>query len=101
MRLKRISLNTQIVFGALSGVLLGLGFAVLEKESAVAEAGLYIADLVGTLFIDMLKMVVIPLIFTSIAVGVANLGRTGRCTGYGKRRWAFLGFPWPWRLSSA
>jgi Na+/H+-dicarboxylate symporter len=71
--LKRISLNTQIVFGALSGILLGLGLAVLEKESAAAEAGLYIADLVGTLFIDMLKMVVIPLIFTSIAVGVANL----------------------------
>jgi Na+/H+-dicarboxylate symporter len=34
---------------------------------------LYAANLVGTLFIDLLKMVLIPLVFTSIAVGVANL----------------------------
>ena len=31
------------------------------------------AGLVGNLFIDLLKMVLIPLVFTSIAVGVANL----------------------------
>jgi len=90
--LKRISLNTQIVFGALSGVLLGLGFAVLEKESAVAEAGLYIADLVGTLFIDMLKMVVIPLIFTSIAVGVANLRTHRQMHRVWKATLGFFGF---------
>lgn len=71
--MKKISLNAQILFGVLAGILLGLGFSRLGQESAVAQDGLYIAGLVGTLFIDLLKMVLIPLVFTSIAVGVANL----------------------------
>ncbi|MGH8685207.1 MAG: dicarboxylate/amino acid:cation symporter [Nitrosospira sp.] len=71
--MKKISLNAQILFGVLAGILLGLGFSGLGQESAVAQNGLYIAGLIGTLFIDLLKMVLIPLVFTSIAVGVANL----------------------------
>jgi Na+/H+-dicarboxylate symporter len=34
---------------------------------------LYASGLVGTLFIDLLKMVLIPLVFCSITVGIANL----------------------------
>jgi Na+/H+-dicarboxylate symporter len=71
--MKKISLNAQILFGVLAGILLGLGFSGLGQESMVAQKGLYIAGLIGTLFIDLLKMVLIPLVFTSIAVGVANL----------------------------
>lgn len=71
--MKKISLNAQILFGVLAGILLGLGFSELGQESVVAQNGLYIAGLIGTLFIDLLKMVLIPLVFTSIAVGVANL----------------------------
>ncbi|MDN5753700.1 MAG: dicarboxylate/amino acid:cation symporter [Nitrosospira sp.] len=71
--MKKISLNTQILFGVLAGITLGLAFSGLGEESAVAQTGLYIAGLVGALFIDLLKMVLIPLVFTSIAVGVANL----------------------------
>jgi len=67
------SLNTQILVGALGGVLVGLALSALGKETPVAQNTLYAAGLVGTLFIDLLKMVLIPLVFTSIAVGVANL----------------------------
>lgn len=45
----------------------------LGHESSITQSGLYIAKLTGTLFIDLLKMVLIPLVFTSIVVGVANL----------------------------
>jgi len=45
----------------------------LDKESATSQVSLYIAELLGMLFVDLLKMVMIPLVFTSIAVGVANL----------------------------
>ena len=41
--------------------------------SAVVKTGLYASGLVGGLFIDLLKMILIPLVFTSIAVGIANL----------------------------
>jgi Na+/H+-dicarboxylate symporter len=67
------SLNTQILVGALGGILAGLALSALGKETPVAQNTLYAAGLVGTLFIDLLKMVLIPLVFTSIAVGVANL----------------------------
>src|SRR5690348_10512262 len=71
--MKRTSLNAQIWFGVLAGLLLGAGASWLGTESDVSRMALYLADLVGTLFIDLLKMVLIPLVFTSIAVGVANL----------------------------
>lgn len=71
--MKKTSLNTQILWGVFVGLFLGLGLSLLDEESATFQAGLYAAELVGTLFIDLLKMVLIPLVFTSIAVGVANL----------------------------
>jgi Na+/H+-dicarboxylate symporter len=67
------SLNTQILVGALGGVVAGLALSALGKETPITQHTLYAAGLVGTLFIDLLKMVLIPLVFTSIAVGVANL----------------------------
>jgi Na+/H+-dicarboxylate symporter len=70
---KKISLNSQILIGSLSGILLGAVLSTLDKESATSQVSLYIAELLGMLFVDLLKMVMIPLVFTSIAVGVANL----------------------------
>lgn len=71
--MKLPSLNAQILLGALAGVVLGILLGGLGSESTVAQHGLYVSGLVGSLFIDLLKMVLIPLVFTSIAVGVANL----------------------------
>lgn len=71
--MNKISLNTQILLGTLLGVLLGLWFAMLGQESSITQNGLYAAKLIGTTFIDMLRMILIPLVFTSIVVGVANL----------------------------
>lgn len=71
--MNKISLNTQILLGTLFGVLSGLWFAMLGQESSITQNSLYAAKLVSTLFIDLLRMVLIPLVFTSIVVGVANL----------------------------
>ena len=71
--MKKLSLNAQILLGAGLGVALGLWFVMLGQESSVTQNSLYVAKLVGTLFIDLLRMVMIPLVFTSIVVGVANL----------------------------
>jgi len=71
MRLR--SLNTQILLGAVIGIALGVGLAALGRQSPVTQNGLYVAGLIGTLFVDLLKMVLIPLVFASISVGVASL----------------------------
>jgi Na+/H+-dicarboxylate symporter len=71
--MKLPSLNIQILIGAIIGVALGLYFHALGAENTLVKGGLYASGLVGTLFIDLLKMILIPLVFCSIAVGIANL----------------------------
>ncbi len=71
--MKLPGLNLQILIGAIVGVVVGLYFHALGAESALVKGGLYVSGLVGTLFIDLLKMILIPLVFCSIAVGIANL----------------------------
>ena len=71
--MKLPSLNIQILFGAVVGVAAGLYFHLLGAEHMVVQGGLYAAGLVGTLFIDLLQMILIPLVFCSISVGIANL----------------------------
>ena len=67
-----LSLNSQIFMGAALGLLIGWGMAG-APDTPAREGILYASDLVGGIFIDLLKMVLIPLVFTSIAVGIANL----------------------------
>jgi len=69
----RWSLNVQIFLGVLAGVSLGLLFVLMGADSAISQHGLFAAKLVGNVFIDLLKMILVPLVFTSIAVGIANL----------------------------
>ncbi|MDI1363060.1 dicarboxylate/amino acid:cation symporter [Methylotenera sp.] len=71
--MKLPSLNVQILLGAMFGVGLGLYFHSLGAENHIVQTGLYTSGLVGTLFIDLLKMILIPLVFCSITVGIANL----------------------------
>ena len=67
-----LSLNAQIFMGTALGLLIGWGMTD-APDSAVRDGILYTSDIVGGIFIDLLKMVLIPLVFTSIAVGIANL----------------------------
>lgn len=71
--MKLPSLNIQILLGAVFGVVIGLYFHHLGAENTLVQGGLYTSNLIGTLFIDLLKMILIPLVFCSIAVGIANL----------------------------
>ena len=71
--MKLPSLNLQIFLGALFGVIMGLYLHQLGTNHEMVKAGLYASGLVSTLFIDLLKMILVPLVFCSIAVGIANL----------------------------
>lgn len=71
--MKSPSLNLQILLAALFGLGIGLLFQHLGTELPVVQGSLYVSSLIGTLFIDLLKMILIPLVFCSISVGIANL----------------------------
>ena len=67
------SLNKQILFGVIFGVSIGLALTQLDKTSSAHQWTLYTSELVANLFVDLLKMVLVPLVFSTIVVGVANL----------------------------
>ncbi len=72
--LRRTSVPTQIFVGLILGAVAGL---IYSHDAAVIRP-------VGTAFIRLIKMVVIPLIFASLLVGVASLGdlrKLGRIGG--------------------
>jgi Na+/H+-dicarboxylate symporter len=67
-------LNTQILAAALLGLLAGLWLHYHGAGSPAQQAVLPVLQMVGGLFVDLLKMVLIPLVFTSVTSGVASLG---------------------------
>lgn len=68
-----MSLNTRILLGAVFGVLFGFVLYHFGADAAVTQKSIYICDLVSGVFVDLLKMLLVPLVFTSIVVGVARL----------------------------
>lgn len=76
---KRLALHTKILIGLGVGAVLGIAAntigagnqAVSDKVLWVAK---YISDPVGQVFLRMLFMVVVPLVFASLSLGVAQLG---------------------------
>ena len=71
--MRSLSLNIQILLGAILGVGLGVYLHGISPDQATFQNSVYAASVVGTLFIDLLKMILVPLVFCSIAVGIANL----------------------------
>lgn len=69
----KLSMNTQILIGAMAGFGLGMALGSLPADAPTRTGTLYIAGLVGAVFIALLKMVLVPLVFSSIVVGVTQL----------------------------
>lgn len=67
------SLNRLIFIAAAIGVLVGWLIGLLPDDAGLRGGVLYASSLIGSVFIGLLKMILIPLVFTSIVVGVASL----------------------------
>ncbi len=50
--------------------------AVPTEFTPLARILVEIFDYIGTLFLKLLKMIIVPLVFSSIVVGIAGLGKT-------------------------
>jgi len=69
----KLSLNIQILIGAVVGIVSGIILNQIGVEQPIVANILYILGLLGSIFVSLLKMILIPLVFVSIAVGIANL----------------------------
>jgi DAACS family dicarboxylate/amino acid:cation (Na+ or H+) symporter len=83
---KGMKLHTKILLGLVVGAVVGIAAnqTLGGDHEAVIFVNKYIAGPVGQIFLRLLFMIVIPLVFASIALGVAGLGdlrRVGRVGG--------------------
>ena len=71
-----MKLHTKILLGLVVGAVLGVtaNFTLGGTHEVVVLANKYLAGPVGQIFLRMLFMIVVPLVFASIALGVAGLG---------------------------
>ena len=69
----KITLNTQIFLGAFLGVAFGILFGHTAIPAPSSSSFLFAFDLLGQIFINLLKMIMVPLVFISITAGIANL----------------------------
>ena len=69
----KLTLNTQILIAAVGGVLFGFLFGAIGIDAPLVSNTLHFCGIIGAIFVALLKMILIPLIFTSIAVDIANL----------------------------
>ena len=69
MKLPKLQLYTKILVGLLAGVLFGL----LAKQCGFSDFVTGYVKPIGTAFIKLISMVVIPLVFASLLVGTSSL----------------------------
>ncbi len=71
-----------LVLGALAGVLVNIAAGDAPWVEAINS---YVAGPVGQIFLRLLMMVVVPLVFATLALGVARLGDLGKIGRLGAR----------------
>lgn len=67
LKVYRLSLGWQIILGLLIGI--GLGVIFTDDKGFIK-----FANGLGSTFINMISMIVLPIVFSSLVVGIANMG---------------------------
>ena len=71
----RLKLHWQILIALGLAAIAGVAYRQLSDSAAARLVAVY--TFIGTLFLNALKMLIVPLVFSSIISGVAGVGKTG------------------------
>src|SRR5215203_7406341 len=84
-------LHTRILIGLLAGVVAGVAANRIwgGDHASVAWTISRITEPIGTLFLRLLLMIVVPLVFSSLVVGVAGIGDIRRLGRVGLKAFAY------------
>ena len=87
-----MKLHTKILLGLLVGIVLGVAvnLTVGPDNPTVDGINTYVAEPVGQVFLRMLFMVVVPLVFASVALGVAGVGDIRKAGRLGAKTLAYF-----------
>ncbi len=64
----------RVIWGLLIGIALGLVLAALPDKTIYEKLNMYALQPIGTIFLNLIKMLVVPIVFFSISLGVMGLG---------------------------
>jgi DAACS family dicarboxylate/amino acid:cation (Na+ or H+) symporter len=71
----RLSLHARIAVGGIAGIAAGTACHLLFRDApGLAAFVTYVSQPVGQVFLRLLLMLVVPLVFSALALGVAGLG---------------------------
>ncbi len=88
---RRFSLTTRIFFGLVAGAAAGVACNLLWSGNGVLEFVVdKLADPVGRMWLRMLIMIVVPLVFASVTLGVGGLGNLKKLGRMGVKTVAFF-----------
>lgn len=90
-RTKGMALHTKILLGLLVGVVGGLvvNWVFGPGDGRVVSLVSNVTQPVGTLFLNLLLMIVVPLVFSSLVVGVAGIGDIRKLGRIGLKSFAY------------
>ncbi len=72
---KKMSLIAKIGVGFIIGLVLGFVIGPLAKGSPfIADVVIPVLQLIGSIFISLLKMLIVPLVFSSLIMGASSIG---------------------------
>ena len=89
-----LPLHTKILIGLFIGAVVGIAANLMlgPTDPAVTWTNRYIAGPIGQIFLRMLFMIVMPLVFASISLGVAGLGDVRHVGRVGGKTMAYFLF---------
>ncbi|MFC3418504.1 dicarboxylate/amino acid:cation symporter [Salinicoccus hispanicus] len=82
-------LTIQIVIALILGIIVGSVFNLMADQAWVQWIDQYIFNVLGQLFLNMIFMMVVPVVFISIVLGVVNVGDPKMLGGIGIKTLAF------------
>ncbi|CAM4171362.1 dicarboxylate/amino acid:cation symporter [Lacicoccus alkaliphilus] len=82
-------LTIYIIIGLVAGIIIGSVFNLMSEQAWVQWIDQYIFNLVGQLFLSMIFMMVVPVVFISIVLGVVGVGDPKTLGGLGIKTLAF------------
>ncbi len=90
-----LALHSRILIGLAGGAVLGMAANLITAGEPFSAHWLawftkYVADPIGQIFLRMLFMVVVPLVFATLSIGVAQLGNVQRLGRIGLKVLAYF-----------
>jgi Na+/H+-dicarboxylate symporter len=90
MKMKTKNLSIKIVIALVLGITVGSICNIYAQSNFVTSIDKYVFNVVGQIFLNLIFMLVVPVVFVSIVLGVVGVGDPKLLGGIGAKTLAFF-----------